>query len=144
MSKNVEFVLMNKEAVLPTKGTDFSVGYDLTAIRLSKKINSVTWLYNTGLMVKPPDGYYLEILPRSSLIKTGYMLANSVGIIDSDYRGELLIALNKVDDTVPHLQTPFTKCQLVLRKYENYTVTQVEKLDDTERGAGGFGSTDKK
>lgn len=144
MLKSVECVLMNKEAVVPTKGTTFSVGYDLTAISLSKKINNVTYLYNTGLMVKPPEGYYLEILPRSSLIKTGYMLANSVGIIDSDYRGELLIALNKVDSTVPDLELPFTRCQLVLRKYENYSVTQVEKLDDTERGSGGFGSTDKK
>ena len=75
---------------------------------------------------------------------TDYCKDMGIDVVYSDYRGELLIALNKVDSTVPDLELPFTRCQLVLRKYENYSVTQVEKLDDTERGSGGFGSTDKK
>jgi dUTP pyrophosphatase len=71
------------------------------------------------------------------------MLANSVGIIDPDYRGNLLIALKKVNVNSPDLELPFTKCQLVLRKVEDYLIEEVYKIDNTERGEGGFGSTDK-
>jgi dUTP pyrophosphatase len=125
------------------RGTSDSVGFDLTAISVVKKLTEKTTLYDTGLVVKPPAGYYTEILPRSSLSKTGYVLANSVGIIDPDYRGTLMIALTKVDDSMPDLELPFMKCQLVLRKCSYFNMIEAEELDDTTRGAGGFGSTDK-
>lgn len=140
---SVLFTKTNKNAVIPTKGNPFSVGYDLTAISVYKKISEKTSLYDTGLKVSPPEGYYLEILPRSSLSNTGYVLSNSVGVIDPDYRGNLLIALTKVDDTLPDLQVPFVKCQLVLRKLNYFNMIQVETLSSTVRGCGGFGSTDK-
>jgi dUTP pyrophosphatase len=133
----------DERAVFPTKGTALSVGYDLTAFSVAKQISAKTALYDTGLIVQPPPGYYTEILPRSSLSKTGYMLSNSVGIIDPDYRGRLLIALTKVDESAPDLELPFTKCQLILRRAEFYNVRETSSLDDTERGTGGFGSTDK-
>lgn len=134
---------VDENAIIPTRATQGSVGYDLTAIKLHKKVSDTTYLYDTGLQIAPPQGYYTEIVPRSSLIKTGYMLANSVGIIDSDYRGNLLIALNKIDDDAPELELPFTKCQLIIRKEEvKFTFSEVDSLDNTERGDGGFGSTD--
>jgi len=71
------------------------------------------------------------------------MLSNSVGTIDVGYRGNLLIALTRVDETVAQLVPPFTKVQLVLRKANFYNVREVESLDETVRGDGGFGSTDK-
>ena len=141
----VKFFLDDPEAKLPSKGTPYSIGYDLTAIKVHSKIGSRTTLYDTGLIVCPPEGYYTEILPRSSLSKTGYMLSNSVGTIDWDYRGRLLIALTKIDDTLPDLQVPFTRCQLIMRKAEYYfpkEVSRKEDLGSTERGEGGFGSTD--
>jgi dUTP pyrophosphatase len=135
----------SEQAVTPSRATSGSVGYDLTAISLFKKVSDTTYLYDTGLQIAPPKGYYTEIVPRSSLIKTGYMLANSIGIIDNDYRGNLLIALNKIDQKAPDLELPFTRCQLIFRKEEvNMNFTEVDNLDDTERGSGGFGSTDKK
>ena len=140
----VLFVKDNPQAVVPTKGTPYAVGYDLTAISVYKKLSEKTTLYDTGIKVQPPQGYYTEILPRSSMTKTGYCLSNSVGTIDSDYRGTLLIALTRIDEGFPELTLPFTKCQLVLRRHEDYNLRQVDCLSDTVRGDGGFGSTDKK
>jgi dUTP pyrophosphatase len=139
----VLFVKDDINAIIPTKGTQCAVGYDLTAISVYKKLSDKTTLYDTGIIVQPPPGYYTEILPRSSITKTGYVLSNSVGTIDSDYRGRLLIALTRVDEGFPELTLPFTKCQLVLRRHEDYTLTEVRSLENTERGSGGFGSTDK-
>ena len=147
----VFFKKTDDRAVTPFKNFE-SVGYDLTAISLHSKFSDNTYLFDTGIQVKPADGYYVEILPRSSLSKTGYMLANSVGVIDPDYRGNLMIALRKVDLTAPDLELPFTRCQLVLRKFENFNMVDVtERVNEnpdffygTERGAGGFGSTDAK
>ncbi len=141
---NVLFVRDDPRAVIPSKGTPFSVGYDLTAIAVAKRIGERTTLYDTGIKVQPPCGYYTEILPRSSLSKTGYMLSNSVGVIDFDFSGRLLIALTKVDDTLPDLELPFTRCQLILRKAEYYNLIPVVTINETERGSGGFGSTDSK
>lgn len=138
----VLFVADDVKAVIPTKGTPFSIGYDLTAISVSKKFGSRTTLYDTGIKVQPPIGYYTEIVPRSSLIKTGYILSNSVGIIDPDYTGRLMIALTKVDDSLPDLELPFTRCQLIMRKVEYFNMCQTVDLTDTIRGDGGFGSTD--
>ncbi len=137
----VLFVKDNQEAVVPTKGTPYAVGYDLTAISVYKKLSEKTTLYDTGIKVQPPQGYYTEILPRSSITKTGYCLSNSVGTIDSDYRGTLLIALTRIDEGFPELTLPFTKCQLVLRRHEDYILREVNSLSDTVRGDGGFGST---
>ena len=139
----VLFVKDDPNAVIPTKGTPFAVGYDLTAISVYKKLSDRTTLYDTGIKVQPPNGYYTEIVPRSSMSKTGYCLSNSIGTIDSDYRGRLLIALTRIDDGFPELTVPFTRCQLVLRKHEDYTIRQVVSLSETERDCGGFGSTDK-
>jgi dUTP pyrophosphatase len=139
----VSFVVVDEKAVVPTKGTTCSVGYDLTAISVYKRLSERITLYDTGIQVCPPAGYYTEILPRSSLTKTGYILSNSVGVIDSDYRGNLLIALTKVDESMPDLEVPFTRCQLVLRRQEDFEMVRVDGLDDTIRGSGGFGSTDK-
>ena len=139
----VLFILDDKNAVIPTKGTPQSIGYDLTAISVYKKISKYTTLYDTGIKIKPPLGYYTEIVPRSSLIKTGYILSNSVGVIDPDYTGRLLIALTKVEHSLPDLELPFTRCQLILRKAEHYDLCQTETIEVTVRGDGGFGSTDK-
>lgn len=138
----VYFVKTDPRAVTPAMGTPDSTGFDLTAISVFKRIDDRTALYNTHIRVKPPRGYYTEILPRSSISKSGYMLANSVGVIDADYRGDLLIALTKINEKAPDLQLPLKICQLIMRKREEFAMVEVEALDDTERGAGGFGSTD--
>lgn len=142
----VDFIKTHPDAVIPTRAYPTDIGYDLTAISVKKQISENTFLFDTGIAVKPPNGYYTEILPRSSLSKTGWVLSNSVGTIDPSYRGNLLLALTCVDKTCEvwlPTELPFCKCQLILRKAEWFDMNQVENLDDTERGSGGFGSTDK-
>lgn len=142
-TNTIKCVLNDKRAVFPTKSHPTDVGYDLTAISVYKKISDRITLFDTGVSICPPPGYYTEIVPRSSISKTGYMLSNSVGTIDRDYTGNLLIALTKVDDSLPDLTVPFTRCQLTLNKCEDSRMELVYSLDDTIRGDGGFGSTDK-
>jgi len=140
----IEFLRTDSNAIIPTKAHESDIGYDLTAIGVFKKISDHTILYETGIAVKPPQGYYVEILPRSSITKTGMMLANSVGIIDPDYRDSLKIAVRFIDDSLESPKLPFCRFQLVLRKAESATMREVFSLNETERGVGGFGSTDCK
>ena len=101
-------------------------------------------MYDTGICVQPENGYYTEIIARSSIVKTGHVLSNSVGIIDPTYRGSLRICLTKVDSSVPDIQVPFKLTQLIVRPIISARMIEVNKLSDTERGDGGFGSSDKK
>ena len=142
-AKCIRFVIDDESAVVPTKAHPSDIGYDLTAIGVYKQISESITLFETGIRVSPPEGYYLEILPRSSMSKTGYMLANSVGTIDPTYTGTLKIALIRVDEKLPEIKLPFTRCQLVLRKAEYTEMVQVESIEKTVRGDGGFGSSDK-
>ena len=140
----IQCKITKEGAVIPKKAGNDEVGYDLTAISLDKVMNGNTYMFDTGIQVMPPDGYYLEIIPRSSIVKTGYMLANSIGIIDPTYRGNLKIVLTKVSDTAQDLVLPFTKCQLVVRKMESFDIVDIgdSEWKETTRGDGGFGSTD--
>lgn len=137
----IQFMRTSNAAVVPTKAFSSETGFDLTAIRIHKELDNGVILYDTGIIVRPPVGYYTEIVPRSSISKTGWMLANSIGIIDNSYRGNLLIALVPTSVTSIPLELPFCKCQLILRKLEDAELEEVSDLDETERGDGGFGST---
>ena len=145
MSTTMYFKKCRSDAVIPTKSHPSDTGYDLTVVSVSKdmSINGHTIImFDTGIAVRPPDGYYTEVVARSSLSKTGYMIANSVGIIDNSYRGAIKIVLTG-DETLAELALPFKGFQLILRKLETVdTVIEVDYLDETDRGDGGFGSTD--
>ncbi len=132
-----------EHAVIPFKSRFSDVGFDLTIIEVVKSFNSTTSLYNTGISLNIPYGYYAEIVPRSSLSKTGYMLANSVGIIDNSYRGSLFIPLIKVCPDSPSIKLPMTCCQLIFKKQEFVWMEETQTLTQTSRGDGGFGSTNK-
>jgi deoxyuridine 5'-triphosphate nucleotidohydrolase len=131
------------DAVLPTKARFSDVGYDLTILEKLKDFNEKTSLYDTGIRIQMPSGVYAEVVPRSSLSKSGYMLANSVGIIDNSYTGNILIALTKIDPSASDITLPFRCCQLVFKHqvYAHFEETDLLSFDDTGRGAGGFGST---
>jgi dUTP pyrophosphatase len=133
--------LTHPQATVPKKAHDSDVGYDLSIVEPVKQIGASTWLYNTGVQCHPDAGWYLEVSPRSSLSKSGYVMTNSVGIIDPSYRGDLMVALTKIDDTKPDIVFPFRCCQIIVRKHFGMTFEQVDTLGDTERGQGGFGST---
>lgn len=139
------FTKTRKDAVIPKKSRPTDVGYDITIIGIEKEFGD-TKLYNTGIKIKVPYGYYLDLVPRSSIIKTGYIQANSIGIIDPTYSGEILVALTKLDKNMPDLQLPLRIGQLIPREIVNIEFIQVDSLDElhqTSRGKGGFGSTGK-
>lgn len=130
----------SENAVMPSKPNASDIGFDLTVIEKVKEVGDVVF-YDTGLSIEPSFGYYYLIYPRSSISKTGYMLANGVGVIDSSYRGPLLIALRKMDKDVPDLELPCRIAQLVPQRCIYPDVFEVDTLDETQRGDGGFGSS---
>ena len=84
-SKSICFTKTLSNAVTPKKAGKNEVGFDLTAVEVVKKYGEKTTMYDTGIKVAPEDGYYTEIVARSSIVKTGHILSNSVGIIDPTY-----------------------------------------------------------
>lgn len=131
-----------ENAIIPSKTRMSDAGYDLTIISIYKTFSSKTKLYDTGIKLDIPNGYYVEIVPRSSISKSGYILSNNIGIIDQGYKGNLYVALTKIDDEMPDLTLPFKCCQLLIKKqiYANFIETNNE-LEDSNRNIGGFGST---
>jgi dUTP pyrophosphatase len=142
---------LRSDAVLPTKAHDSDIGYDLTLVSLDSLVvnsfhgglsNPETFMYDTGIAVQPESGYYVEVVPRSSLAKSGFILANSVGIIDPDYRGSIKVALMKIDINTKELPLPFKGLQLIVRKVESTNIVETSgELTQTQRNDGGFGST---
>lgn len=137
----IKIALASDDAVLPSKASPEDSGYDLTIIKKCGEFGEFTTLYDTGVMVQPEDGYYTEVVPRSNFVKSGHVLANSVGIIDSKYRGTIKIAVTKVDQSLPDLPLPYKGFQLLPRQFIHMEIKQVSSLDNTSRGANGFGST---
>jgi dUTP pyrophosphatase len=137
----IKVVRKDSNAIIPTRANESDIGLDLVAIKKHKVLSSGTVLFDTGITISPPNGYYIEIVPRSSISKSGWILANSIGTIDPSYRGNLYIALAPLEKDTPEPELPFCLCQMVLRKAEYSEVIEVDDLDDTERGEGGFGST---
>lgn len=136
----VSIFKLNEDAVLPTKARVSDSGYDLTLLYVKKKIGEVV-LYGTGIVAEAPHGWYLDVVPRSSIIQRGYIIANSVGIIDRAYRGELMVPLIKVDKGAPELELPARIAQLIPRPIVHFNLRERYDLSETHRAQGGFGST---
>lgn len=136
-----KWVKTRQDAVAPSKVRASDSGYDLTIVGEVKKIGSKTTLYTTGVKIQPSYGWYMDVVPRSSIIKSGYMLSNSVGVIDRTYKGEIMIALTKIDDSMPDIELPLKIAQMIPRPIVNVTFAEVDILDESQRNDGGFGST---
>lgn len=140
--------IVNKSTnALPQYATSQSAGIDLRA-NLSESVTLKPMerkLIPTGLFIELPEGYEAQIRPRSGLaLKHGITVLNTPGTIDADYRGEIgviLINLSNEDFTIEHGERI---CQMVIARHEQAEWIQVEELNETERGAGGFGHTGKK
>jgi dUTP pyrophosphatase len=143
-SRNLSFKYKrtHEDAVAPFKTRASDSGYDLTLISKVKEVNGVEF-FDTGVIVEPPLGYYFDLVPRSSLSKSGYMLANSVGIIDRGYRANILVPLVKVCKDAPDIVLPFKAVQLIPRRIAHMRGVEVDSFEETQRGEGGFGSTNK-
>lgn len=142
MNSKIYFCKSKKDAVLPFKERVSDSGYDLTLLSLEKKMGEVE-LYDTGIKVTPPFGYYFDLVPRSSIIKSGYILANNIGIIDRSYLGAIKVPLIKIDKNKPDLELPNRLVQIIPRKAIHCNIVEVKSLENTSRGDGGFGSTNK-
>ncbi len=139
-------IVNNSNNALPSYETAQSAGMDLRAFIsepiLLKPFQRV--LVSTGLFIELPLGYEAQIRPRSGLaIKHGITVLNSPGTIDADYRGEIKVILINLSNEDFHISNGDRICQMVIAKHEKTEFDQVEVLESTERGAGGFGHTGK-
>ncbi len=128
------------EAVPPSKAAISDSGFDLTLVERAHRHGAVEF-FRTGIKVQPAFGWYFDLVPRSSIAKTGYMLANGIGIIDRGYTGEILVPLIKVDQAATELKLPIRLVQIIPRQIIAAELVEVGDFDETSRGAGGFGST---
>lgn len=136
---------LSSRASDPIRGTDQSAGLDLVAITKEIKTNNgtKTITYGTGLAFEIPEGYAGLLFPRSSVSKTNLSLANSVGVIDSDYRGEIKAVFNVDNEVLDDYEIGDRVCQLVIMPVLMCELVNTDDLSDTVRGTGGFGSTGK-
>ena len=134
-----------EDAIEPSKVRASDSGYDLHLLEKIKTVGDVEF-YDTGIRIKPNFGYYFTLVPRSSISKTGYMLANSIGIIDRTYLGNIIVALRKIDKNAEDLVLPSRLVQIIPNHIVHLQFKQVDDIDisGTERGDGGFGSSNKK
>ncbi len=129
---------------LPCYSTKLSAGLDLRAFLPSEIILKPLEraMVPTGLFIELPAGYEAQIRPRSGLaIKHGISVLNSPGTIDADYRGEIKVILVNLSNENFIIKSGERICQMVVAKHETIQFNRVNELDDTERGAGGFGHT---
>ena len=143
----IKFKRINSATPAPKQQTDGSAGADLVAVGAEVNYPKGYIEYKTGLKVAIPPGYAGFIFPRSSISKTVHSLANSVGVIDSDYRGEIGVRMrfnefNSVDPAGGDVYSIGDRiAQLVIMPVPVVEYTEEDELDDTSRGTGGFGST---
>lgn len=139
---NIKIKKLTESAVIPSRATANSTGLDLVAISktLVDEGDYGYIAYGTGLAIEIPSGYTGYIFPRSSISNTGHILANSVGVIDSDYRGEIYVRFKTVPDSREY-EVGDRVCQLIILPNTPLEIEEVEELSSTERGEGGFGST---
>jgi len=148
---NIKVRKVHPDAVLPKSAKTGDAGYDLVAVA-DPRFSDTYIEYDTGIAVEPPDGYHIEIFPRSSISKYDLVLANSIGLVDNGYRGNLLVRFKVVPQKnwlteygifcEPTIYKKGDKiAQIVIRKTESAEFEWAEELSNTDRDSGGFGST---
>ena len=135
---------LDPNAKIPTFGSEFAAGFDLYACNTDPIIIPAgqTVLMHTGLAMEIPVGYGGFVYARSGLAtKKGLAPANKVGVIDADYRGEIMVSLHNHSDAVQEIADGERIAQLVITPFLRAEFTETDELSDTVRGEGGFGST---
>ena len=142
----VKIKKVHADAVIPSYAKSGDAGLDLVATTIiSETLGSIT--YGLGIALEIPEGFVGLVFPRSSIRKTNLQLSNSVGVIDSGYRGELQATFNKIQgiDNVEreNYKVGDRVCQIMIIPHPTIELNEVNELSNTERGEGGFGSTGK-
>ena len=133
---------LDERAIIPTRGSSMAAGLDLYALDGATVGVGETVLIHTGIALAIPEGYAGFIYARSGIAtKRGLAPANKVGVIDADYRGEIMVALHNHGVTAQTVDAGERIAQLVVAPFLSVELTVAEELDDTERAEGGFGST---
>ena len=145
--EKVKIKKIREDAVIPTYGTEFAAGADLYAA-LDEVIvlePGETKLIKTGVSIEVPTGYAGLIYARSGLAsKKGLAPANKVGVVDSDYRGEIMVALHNHSNEKREIEPKERIAQFVITPYLKADFEEVKELEETDRGSNGFGSTGTK
>ena len=142
---NMNVNKLNNDSIVPTKGSEYAAGLDLYAYIESGSVDipaGATVKIGTGIAAEIPVGCFGGVFARSGLAaKRGLRPSNCVGVVDSDYRGEIIVAIHNDSDKCETIHNGDRIAQLVIMPYINVSLQEVEELSDTKRGAGGFGST---
>ena len=139
---NIKIKRVTKSAKLPTCGTEYSAGYDLYSDEHTIVGPGSTVMVSTGISVAIPEGYFGAIFARSGLAaKQGLRPSNCVGVIDSDYRGTIIVALHNDSAFTRTIQKGDRIAQLIIIEHQKVTWDEVDELGNTNRSSGGFGST---
>ena len=145
--KQVRFTKLDSRAVVPVYGTPYAAGADLRAVcdgSVTIQPNESV-LVHTGIAMEIPEGLVGLVYARSGLAaKRGLAPANCVGVIDSDYRGEIMVALHNHSEHAQTIENGERIAQLVIAPYVSAEFIEAQSLSDTDRGQGGFGSTGTK
>lgn len=139
---NILIKRLNKDAVIPQYAHPTDAGLDLVATSVeTDEYGNITC--RTGLAIEIPEGYVGLLFPRSSVSKYYLSLCNCVGVIDSAYRGEIILKFNKINgNSLKKCYEKYDKVgQLIIMPYPKVTFIETDELSDTDRGNGGFGST---
>ena len=145
--KEINYKKLNAKAKTPLYGSEQAAGLDLCAVIDNDSDGYIvlpgeTVKIRTGIAIEIPEGYFGAIFARSGLAtKQGLRPANCVGVIDSDYRGEVIVAIHNDSDCSRVITTGDRIAQLVIMPYMHVNLHETEELSDTKRGDGGFGST---
>lgn len=133
-----------EDGKMPVKMHETDAGFDCYAREIEYQFESGKIKYNLGFAIEIPKGYVGLVFPRSSVCKHDLLLTNSVGVIDSDFRGEVSAVFVVTKTPFPkHYDKGDRVCQLIIIPYPEIELKQVERLSETERGEGGYGSTGK-
>lgn len=139
----LKFKKLVENAKVPNKATSGSNGFDLTATSKEWHDEFQAYVYGTGIAVEIPKGYVGLLFPRSSVRKYALAMANCVGIIDSDYRGEIMATFRPTNPYQGKVYNVGDKyCQLVVVPSPEFEIKEVDELSDTERGTKGHGEAD--
>ncbi len=144
MKATVSFIKLSPKAIAPSYGSDFAAGADLYALADEDTVihPGETVMFHTGIALEIPEGYAGLVFARSGLASKRHLApANKVGVIDSDYRGEIMVALHNHGKKEQTILPGERIAQLVITPYLTATFTETGELSETTRGAGGFGST---
>jgi len=144
----VKIKRLHPDAVVPTYAKHGDAGMDIHAVSRGEADRYGNMVYRTGIAMEIPEGHVGLIYPRSSVSKTPHSLRNHVGVVDSGYRGEIIFKFGWVSSTINSAEEPIKVYeagdrigQIIIIPYPQVEFVEVEKLSDSERGQGGFGST---